>query len=48
MLTLVGRELCLFLHVDASRVPARQRDAFLALAIRRAARSVTVKDCVSM
>ena len=37
MLTLVGRELCLFLHLDASRVPARQRDAFLALAIRRAA-----------
>lgn len=37
MLGLVGRELCLFLHVDATRVPPRQREAFVALAVRRAA-----------
>lgn len=37
MLALVGRELCLFLHADATRVPTRQRTAFLALAVRRAA-----------
>ncbi|MGN6113635.1 MAG: hypothetical protein ACTHOC_11665, partial [Luteimonas sp.] len=37
MLTLVGRELCLFLPVDASRVPARQRESYLALAVSRAA-----------
>lgn len=37
MLALVGRDLCLFLAVDASRVPPRQRDAYVALAVRRAA-----------
>ncbi len=37
VLTLVGRELCLFTRVDANRVPARQREAFLAMAVRRAA-----------
>ena len=37
MLGLVGRDLCLFLRVDATRVPQRQRDAFVALAVRRAA-----------
>jgi hypothetical protein len=36
-LALVGRELCLFLHVDAARVPAKQRDGFVALEVRRAA-----------
>lgn len=34
---LVGRELSLFLHVDASAVPARQRPGFVALEVRRAA-----------
>lgn len=34
---LVGRELCLFLSVDAQRVPVRQRGDFVALAVRRAA-----------
>ena len=34
---LVGRELCLFLSVDATRVPAKQRASFIALAVRRAA-----------
>ena len=33
----VGRELCLFLAVDASRIPAKQRADFVALAVRRAA-----------
>lgn len=37
MLALVGRELCLYLLVDAARVPARQRAEFVALAVRRAA-----------
>lgn len=36
-LALVGRELCLFLLVDASRVPVRQRPEFVALAVRRSA-----------
>lgn len=34
---LVARELCLFLHVDASAVPARERAGFVMLAVRRAA-----------
>ena len=34
---LVARELCLFLHVDASVVPARERTGFVMLAVRRAA-----------
>ena len=34
---IVGRELCLFLAVDASRIPPKQRAAFLSLAVRRAA-----------
>lgn len=34
---LVGRGLCLFLHVDASAVPARERTGFVMLAVRRAA-----------
>lgn len=37
VLALVGRELCLYLEVDASRVPAKQRAGFVALAVRRAA-----------
>lgn len=37
VLVLVGRELCLFLQVDASRVPPKQRAGFVALAVRRAA-----------
>lgn len=36
-MVLVGRELCLYLLVDGSRVPARQRAEFLSLAVRRAA-----------
>jgi hypothetical protein len=36
-LALVGRELCLFLHVDASHVPVKQREGFVALEVRRAA-----------
>ena len=36
-MALVGRELCLFLHVDASHVPAKQRDGYVALEVRRAA-----------
>lgn len=36
-LAFVGRELCLFLLVDASRIPVRQRPEFVALAVRRAA-----------
>lgn len=36
-LVLVGRELCLFLHVDASAVPPKQRPGFVALEVRRAA-----------
>src|SRR5690606_10895545 len=36
-LALVGRELCLFLVVDASRVPPKQRAAFIGHAVRRAA-----------
>lgn len=34
---LVGRELCLFLCVDAERIPLRQRRDFVAMAVRRAA-----------
>jgi hypothetical protein len=37
VLALVGRGLCLFLTVDASRVPPRQRAGFVNLAVRRAA-----------
>lgn len=37
MLALVGRELCLYLQVDASKVPPKQRPGFVALATRRAA-----------
>ena len=37
VLALVGRELCLYLHVDATRLPPRQRAGFVALAVRRAA-----------
>ena len=37
MVVLVARELCLFLAVDASAVPAKQRSDFVALAVRRAA-----------
>lgn len=36
-LFLVGRELCLFLALDAGKVPTKQRRAFAALAVRRAA-----------
>jgi hypothetical protein len=34
---LVGRELCLFLRVDAAKVPSRQRRQYVELAVRRAA-----------
>ena len=37
MRALVARELCLFLHVDAGAVPARERNGFVMLAVRRAA-----------
>lgn len=37
MRLLVARELCLFLHVDASAVPVRERAGFVMLAVRRAA-----------
>ncbi len=37
MLVLVGRELSLFLHVDAGAVPLKQRAGFVALEVRRAA-----------
>ena len=37
VLALVGRELCLYLPVDATRVPPKQRAGFVALAVRRAA-----------
>ncbi len=33
----VARELCLFLHVDAKAIPARERAGFVMLAVRRAA-----------
>lgn len=36
-LFLVGRELCLFIALDAGKVPVKQRKAFAALAVRRAA-----------
>jgi len=36
-LFLVGRELCLFIALDAGKVPLKQRQAFAALAVRRAA-----------
>ena len=34
---LVGRELCLFMTLDASKAPGKQRKEFAALAVRRAA-----------
>ena len=34
---LVGRELCLFLYVDATKVPAKERSNYVALAVRQAA-----------
>lgn len=34
---MVGRDLCLFLTVDASKAPARQRAEFLSFTVRRAA-----------
>jgi len=37
VLCLVGRELCLFTRLDASKTPLRERKAFIALAVRRAA-----------
>jgi hypothetical protein len=37
VVALVGRELCLFLPLDAARVPERQRAGFVNLAVRRAA-----------
>jgi len=37
VLCLVGRELCLFARLDASKAPVRERKAFIALAVRRAA-----------
>lgn len=37
LLCMVGRELCLFTTVDAGKVPDKQRDGFVALAVRRAA-----------
>src|SRR5690606_4859605 len=36
-LGLVGRELCLYLPIDASQVPLRQREGYVAMAVRRAA-----------
>ena len=36
-LCLVGRELCLFTTLDAGKLPAKQRPAFAALAVRRTA-----------
>lgn len=36
-LFLVGRELCLFMTLDASKTPGKQRKEFAALAVRRAA-----------
>lgn len=35
MVCLVGRELCLFLEVNAEKVPAKQRPAFVATSVRR-------------
>lgn len=37
LICLVGRELCLYLTVDASRVPEKQRMGFISLAVQRAA-----------
>jgi len=37
LVCLVGRALCLFVHVDASRVPDKQQRDFVGLAVRRAA-----------
>lgn len=37
LLILVGRELCLFSSIDASRIPTKQRREFIELAIRRSA-----------
>ncbi|PJK09230.1 hypothetical protein CO608_06980 [Lysobacteraceae bacterium NML08-0793] len=36
LLVVVGRELCLFSSIDASRIPAKQRREFIELAVRRA------------
>lgn len=36
-LCLVGRELCLFLTLDASKIPQKQRKAFATLTVRRTA-----------
>lgn len=36
-LILIGRELLLFLHLDANAIPAKQRKGFVALEVRRAA-----------
>lgn len=36
-LFLVGRELCLFERLDARKVPVKERNAFVSLAVRRAA-----------
>lgn len=35
LVCLVGRELCLFLEVNAEKVPAKQRPAFVATSVRR-------------
>ena len=35
LVCLVGRELCLFLEVNAEKVPAKQRAAFVATSVRR-------------
>lgn len=37
LLCFVGRELCLFTTVDAGKAPEKQREAFVALAVQRAA-----------
>ncbi|TWT18642.1 hypothetical protein FQY83_14800 [Luteimonas marina] len=37
LLCFVGRELCLFTTIDASKVPEKQRDAFVSLGVKRAA-----------
>jgi len=37
VLCLVGRELCLFARLDASKAPLRERKALIALAVRRTA-----------
>lgn len=37
LVCLISRELCLFLTIDASKAPKKQRQEFVALAVRRAA-----------